>query len=180
MEALTIEKQFDTTFLTFFKTSGNRHRLLICCLVGFMCQWSGNGIVTYYLSPILAASGVTDTSTQAIINVCLNMWNYPWAIAGALSANKLGRRPLFFISTGCMLVCYIVITALSATYANGGNQAVGYATVAFLFLFFGRSHPHYEEVLTDDDDCTHTSQLLTTLDLRVCSLRIQLKSCHTH
>ena len=55
----------------FVKTRGNRHRLIICILVGFMCQWAGNGIVTYYLSPILEAAGVTSRSTQAIINVCI-------------------------------------------------------------------------------------------------------------
>lgn len=29
--------------MSFFKTKGNRHRLLICVLVGFMIQWAGNG-----------------------------------------------------------------------------------------------------------------------------------------
>ncbi|WVQ84191.1 hypothetical protein IAT38_006342 [Cryptococcus sp. DSM 104549] len=137
-EAFEDEKanQHGTSYLAFFETRGNRHRLAICVLVGFMCQWSGNGIIAYYLSPILTAAGVTSSATQALINVCMNTWNYPWAIAGALSANKLGRRPLFFISTGGMLVCYIVITALAAEFAKHGNLAVGYVQVAFLFLFF--------------------------------------------
>ncbi|UOH83888.1 hypothetical protein LQV05_006626 [Cryptococcus neoformans] len=138
VEALEIEKssQHGTSYLTLLKTPGNRHRLIICILVGFMCQWSGNGIVTYYLSPILTTAGVTSSATQALINVCMNIWNYPWAIAGALSANKLGRRPLFFISTGGMLICYIIITALAAEFTKTGKPAVGYAQVAFLFFFF--------------------------------------------
>jgi hypothetical protein len=65
------------------------------------------------------------------------MWNYPWAIAGALLANRLGRRTLFFISTGGMLVCYIIITALAAEYNKTGVSATGYALIAFLFFFFG-------------------------------------------
>lgn len=68
----------------------------------------------------------------------MNIWNYPWAIAGALSANKLGRRPLFFISTGGMLICYIIITALAAEFTKTGKPVVGYAQVAFLFFFFGK------------------------------------------
>ncbi|WWC66896.1 uncharacterized protein I206_100803 [Kwoniella pini CBS 10737] len=137
-EALESEKtsQHGTSYLTFLKTKGNRHRLVICVLVGFMCQWSGNGIVTYYLSPILTAAGVTSSSTQALINVCINIWNYPWAIAGALSANKLGRRTLFFISTGGMLICYIIITALAAEFNKTSKSSIGYAQVAFLFFFF--------------------------------------------
>lgn len=35
-----------TGWATFFATKGNRHRLLICILVGFMIQWAGNGIVS--------------------------------------------------------------------------------------------------------------------------------------
>lgn len=31
---------------TFFATKGNRHRFLVCVLVGFMIQWAGNGIVS--------------------------------------------------------------------------------------------------------------------------------------
>lgn len=32
-----------TGMMSFFQTKGNRHRLLICILVGFMIQWAGNG-----------------------------------------------------------------------------------------------------------------------------------------
>jgi hypothetical protein len=36
-----------------------------------------------------------------------------------------------------MLICYIIITALAATYARTGESSTGYAEIAFLFLFFG-------------------------------------------
>lgn len=36
-----------------------------------------------------------------------------------------------------MLVCFIIVTALSGTFAEYGIKAAGSATVAFLFLFFG-------------------------------------------
>lgn len=37
------EAEKNIGFMSFFKTKGNRHRLLICVLVGFMIQWAGNG-----------------------------------------------------------------------------------------------------------------------------------------
>lgn len=36
-------------YSSFFKTPGNRHRLLIIITVGMATQLSGNGIVSYYL-----------------------------------------------------------------------------------------------------------------------------------
>lgn len=59
------------------------------------------------------------------------------AIAGALAVDRLGRRFLWLASTGAMLVCYILITGLSAGYDNTGSAAMGIAVIAFLFLISG-------------------------------------------
>ncbi|KAF2724480.1 aflYb/ hxtA/ putative hexose transporter [Polychaeton citri CBS 116435] len=126
-----------TGFKAFFQTKGNRHRLLICFLVGIMIQWAGNGIVSYYLAPILASVGITDPSQQAAINLGLQVWNAIMALGGAVAAERYGRRPLWLISCSGMLVCFTIITALSAVYAELGNIGSGKAVVAMLFLFFG-------------------------------------------
>ncbi|KAF2716049.1 general substrate transporter [Polychaeton citri CBS 116435] len=137
--ALEMEKAAakSTGWATFFATKGNRHRFLICVLVGFMIQWAGNGIVSYYLAPILKSIGITSAITQAGINLALQVWNAALAFAGALSAERFGRRPLWLLSASGMLVSFIVVTALSATFAEYGIKAAGSATVAFLFIFFG-------------------------------------------
>lgn len=43
VEAIEAEKAATkgSSYTQFFKTKGNRHRLIICILVGFMCQWAG-------------------------------------------------------------------------------------------------------------------------------------------
>jgi hypothetical protein len=43
VEAIEAEKAATkgSSYIQFFKTKGNRHRLIICILVGFMCQWAG-------------------------------------------------------------------------------------------------------------------------------------------
>jgi len=47
-EAIQFEKEATKSvgFSSFLKTRGNRHRLLICILVGVFIQWAGNGIVS--------------------------------------------------------------------------------------------------------------------------------------
>ncbi|CVK95515.1 related to hexose transporter protein [Fusarium mangiferae] len=131
------EAEKNIGFMSFFKTKGNRHRLLICVLVGFMIQWAGNGIVSYYLAPILTSVGVTDAISQAGINLGLQVWNAILAALGAMAAERYGRRPLWLLSTSGMLASFIIVTALSAVFAEHGTKAAGYCVVAFLFIFFG-------------------------------------------
>ena len=138
-EAIEKEREAARTtgFLSFFETKGNRHRLAICILVGFMIQWAGNGIVSYYLAPILETVGITSAVSQSCINVGLQVWNALLAAAGAFAAEKFGRRPLWLISACGMLASFTIITALSAVFAQHGIKAAGSAVVAFLFVFFG-------------------------------------------
>lgn len=144
----------------FFSTRGSIHRLMICVLVGFMIQWAGNGmpkyflvsspyakrhtdndfslgIVSYYLAPILKNVGITSSSQQAGINLALQIWNGICAVGGALATERYGRRPLWMISTGLMLLFFSAVTALSAVFAEEHIKPTGSASVAMLFLFFG-------------------------------------------
>ena len=92
--------------------------------------------MSYYLAPILKSVGITSSVTQAVINLALQIWNAFFAFGGALSAERFGRRPLWLISACGMLASFIVVTALSATFAEHAIKAAGSATVAFLFIFF--------------------------------------------
>ena len=121
----------------FFRTRGNRHRFLICLLVGIMIQWAGNGIVSYYLAPILKSVGIKDPVQQSLINLGLQIWNAIAATGGAFASDRFGRRPLWLISATGMLISFSVVTALSAVYAEKGDQAAGKAVIGMLFIFFG-------------------------------------------
>lgn len=122
---------------SFVKTKGALHRLAICILVGFMIQWAGNGVVSYYLAPILKSVGITVASEQAGINLGLQAWNAICSAVGALAAERYGRRPLWMLSTVLMFIFFSIVTALSAVFSELHITAAGSATVAFLFLFFG-------------------------------------------
>lgn len=93
--------------------------------------------MSYYLAPILESVGVTDSVSQAGINLGLQVWNAVLAALGAMACERYGRRPLWLISASGMLCSFIVITALSAVFADHGNKAAGNAVVPFLFIFFG-------------------------------------------
>ncbi|KAL2113436.1 hypothetical protein VUR80DRAFT_4052 [Thermomyces stellatus] len=122
----------------FFKTRGNRHRLIICVAMGFIIQWSGNGLVSYYLVPVLKNIGITDPETQNVINGILQIVNYFTAIAAALVVDRLGRRFLFLVSTAGMAVIFVIWTVLSAKneQQNLENKSLGIGIVIMIFVFF--------------------------------------------
>jgi MFS family permease len=125
-----------TSYLDMFKTAGNRRRLFISVTLGFFGQWSGNGVVSYYLALVLDTIGIKSVTQQTLISACLQIWNLIFAVGAAFSVDRLGRRKLFLASATTMLASYIVITGLSASFAQTGIPSVGTAVIPFLFIFF--------------------------------------------
>jgi MFS family permease len=125
-----------TSYLDMFKTKGNRWRLAISVTLGFFGQWSGNGVVSYYLALVLDTVGIRSVTQQTLISACLQIWNLIFAVGAAFSVDKLGRRTLFLASATIMLISYIIITGLSASFAQTNHAAVGTAVIPFLFIFF--------------------------------------------
>lgn len=78
----------------------------IIIAIAFFSQWSGNGLVSYYLNKVLNGIGIKDTETQTLINGILQIYNYITAIVGALVVDKAGRRTLFLTSTAGMTICF--------------------------------------------------------------------------
>ena len=148
--ALQLEKEANrgSSFKSLFVGKGNQRRMLVIIAIAFFSQWSGNGLVSYYLNSVLEGIGITATSTKTLINGILNIFNYATAIFGALTCDRIGRRPLFLISTAGMTICFAIWTACSATYhksaqdvdADGKplhpNKSAGNAVLAMIFLFY--------------------------------------------
>lgn len=148
--ALQLEKEANkgSSFKSLFVGKGNQRRMLVIICIAFFSQWSGNGLVSYYLNSVLEGIGITATSTKTLINGILNIFNYATAIFGALTCDRIGRRPLFLISTAGMTVCFAIWTACFATYhksaqnldADGKpinpNKSAGNAVLAMIFLFY--------------------------------------------
>jgi len=108
-EALRLEREAlaTTSYLSFFKTKGNRLRFFIILAVGFFSQWSGNGLISYYLTLILNSIGYTAESTQTLINGLLTIWNLVTTLFFAFLVNRFGRRQMFLASTIGMLLTFI-------------------------------------------------------------------------
>lgn len=139
VESLRLERELSATvkISDLWKTSGNRHRLFISVSLGVMAQWNGAGVVSYYLSLILATVGITSVTDQTLINGCLQIWNLLWAVTSAFLVDRVGRRKIFLTSTVGMFACYVCITGLSGAFANSGTPSIGIAVIPMLFIYYG-------------------------------------------
>lgn len=133
--AIEVEKlQNAASYRSFITNAANRRRLITLLLVGTCTQLSGNGVVQYYLVPILRTVGIETPAQTAGINGGLAIFNWICALFGASLVERFGRRPLFLFSLAGQLFAFILLTSFSGAYASNKIQAFGIATVPFIFM----------------------------------------------
>ncbi|KAK4943905.1 hypothetical protein LTR10_016621 [Elasticomyces elasticus] len=136
-DTIRLEKELESNgWLELFKTKGNRRRLIILLTAGLFSQWSGNGLVSYYLSKVLDQIGYTDTLTQNLINGVLQIFNLFIAVLACFFVDKIGRRKLFLFSTGGMLCTFVAWTICSARFAISGSRGAANAVVGFIYIYY--------------------------------------------
>lgn len=119
-----------------FTSVGNRKRMRIIIALAFFSQWSGNGLVSYYLKDVLDTIGITNPTIQLLINGILAIWNLFWAVLAAFMCEKLGRRLLFLLSASGMLLFFTCQTICIQQFLKTRKPAAAHAMIAFIFLFY--------------------------------------------
>lgn len=135
---LEMEKlQHKSRWAEWVSTRGNLHRLFLALYIPAMMQWSGNALISYYLSIILRSINITDSRTQLIINGCLSIWGFGIAVVFAALIDKAGRRRLWLAGMSGMLLSYIIWTICSALNQQTNFENKGYAgaVIAMIFLY---------------------------------------------
>jgi hypothetical protein len=125
------------SYIDFLRSTPNRRRLGVLVAISFGQNWIGNGIISYYLSPILNTVGITNAAQIAGINGGLQIWNLCLALVGATMVERLGRRFLWLTSTFGMFCSNACIMGLSAGFAQTQDRAIGVAVIPFLYIFYG-------------------------------------------
>ncbi|TVY14531.1 Lactose permease, partial [Lachnellula arida] len=133
--ALTTSKLDPESWSQLLSSPANRKRFGICIAVALLTLWNGQGVISYYFSPILTSIGIRSTDAQTGINGGMQIWNLLCALAGAFLVDRLGRRTLWLASFAGMVLANVPLTAASAVYADRGSKAAAYTVVVFLFLY---------------------------------------------
>ncbi|KAJ5062217.1 general substrate transporter [Bipolaris maydis] len=121
---------------TLFATPGNRRRVLILVCLGCFSQWSGNGLVSYYLVRVLETVGVTNARDRNILNGCLMIFNWITSVVSAFLTARLKRRTQFLVSVFGMLAVFATQTLCAGLFNVNKDHQAGQAVIAMLFLFY--------------------------------------------
>lgn len=153
---LTFRKMFDLRVL--FKSRARRYRLSLNVAFAWFGQFSGNNIASYYLPYLVANVGITDTSTQLLLNIIYAIGGWIPAVIGARLHDVVGRRKIMMSVALGMAVCLFITAGTAAGYVQTGSKASSSASIAFIYIFgsvFGLGYtsmqPIYPgEVLSND------------------------------
>lgn len=121
-------------------TTGMRRRTFIAAALGLFTQWSGNTLISFYLSKILDMIGITDANMKSHINLGNTAWSFVNGTIIALIVPRFPRRTMFLIGATGMLCVYIAWTIpmkiVMTALANGEeNRAAGIAVLFFIFFY---------------------------------------------
>ncbi|GAB1212765.1 hypothetical protein ATERTT37_001912 [Aspergillus terreus] len=126
----------EMTWRALVASPGNRRRLLLVLMLGVFSQWSGNGLVSFYLVRVLQTVGIANYKTQNTINGCLMIWSWITAVASAFLTARIRRRTQFLVSTIGMLAVFASQTLCAGLFNTQHDEAAGLAVIAMLFLFY--------------------------------------------
>lgn len=90
----------ESGWLALCATPGNRRRLVLSVVIGVATQWVGNGIISFYLAPVLRTIGITDVFQQQGINGGLQIYNWFLAFGGCALVRE-SRPPAALLDFGC-------------------------------------------------------------------------------
>jgi len=132
-------------------TAAARYRLYMVILMSFFGQWSGNNVsplfpkaspdfltdvhqvISYFMPQMVATAGITNSSTQLLINAINPIFSLIAAMYGATLLDKLGRRTMLMAGLVGALGSYVLLTAFTASAAAQPNLA--YGTIVSIYLF---------------------------------------------
>jgi MFS family permease len=93
-------------------------------------------VISYYLPLLVFQVGIKDPNTQILLNAIYAITGWIAATAGAFFHDRLGRRTMFLMSTGGMIVCLSIAAGGASGYVNSGSVPASDASIAFIYGMF--------------------------------------------
>jgi MFS family permease len=132
---LEFEAKKGSSYLDFLRTKGNRYRLILLISLGIFSQWSGNAIISNYSSTLYETAGVHDSTAKLGLSAGLTGLALIVSVSMAMLVDKVGRRPMFLVSTAGMFGTFVFWTLCSGLSDEHGAAGADKAMIFFIWLF---------------------------------------------
>ncbi|GJC81523.1 lactose permease [Colletotrichum liriopes] len=126
MSTIQQEKEVASKFAwaDVFRDAAMRRRFMLAAIMGFFTQWSGNGLLSFYMKRILNLVGITDNRTVQKVILSNTCW-----------APRFARRKMFLVCTIGTAAVYTVWTIASARFAIENSQRAAIPVLVFIFVY---------------------------------------------
>jgi len=118
-----------------FRDAPMRRRFLLAVVVGVFSQWSGNGLLSFYMKLVLNLVGITDDKTVQKVILANTCWGFINAVPIALVAPRFPRRRMFLTCTIGTAVVYTVWTVASARFSIEPSSQAAIPVLVFIFVY---------------------------------------------
>lgn len=134
---IALEKELASSFVwaDVVRDPPMRRRFTIAAVMGFFTQWSGNGLLSFYMKKILALVNITDNRTVQQIILSNTCWGFINAVPIALIAPRFPRRKMFLLCTMGTAVVYIVWTIASARAEIENSSTAAIPVLVFIYVY---------------------------------------------
>jgi sugar porter (SP) family MFS transporter len=133
---LELAAKKSSSYFDFFKTKGNRYRLMLLIALGIISQYSGNAIISNYSNLIYENAGIKSQNQKIPLNGGQTLLSLIVGVIAASTVDKIGRRPLFLTATAGMCLMFTAWTITSAQYEKTGNvKTTGYPQIVWIWLY---------------------------------------------
>ena len=132
---MELENRKTSQYSDFFRTKGNRYRLVVLLSLGIFSQWSGNAIISNFASKLYDTAGVTDSTSKLGLSAGQTVLALIVSVTMASLVDRIGRRPMFLAATGGMFGTFIFWTLTAGLYEEHNAAGANYAMIFFIWLF---------------------------------------------
>ena len=124
-----------SSYLDFFRTKGNRYRLMLLVALGVISQYSGNAVISNYSNLLYEGMGITSQNQKIPLDGGRTLLSLIVSLVAAMLVDRVGRRPLFLASTFGMLMFFAAWTVTASQYEKTKNiKTTGYPQIVWIWL----------------------------------------------
>ncbi|KAG2733417.1 hypothetical protein G9P44_002942 [Scheffersomyces stipitis] len=123
-------------YSNFFRTTSNRKRTALVVAWSWFNQFSGNQVITYYMTTLFLTLGIKNATTRLLLTGINSILCYIFATCGGLLIDRLPRRWVLLYANAGFVICFAgLAAAVRAFQADANNHTAASAGIAFMYLF---------------------------------------------